>query len=782
MKKMCFIFLLILNSFFLQAEERADIIVAKDGSGDFTSIQTAINSIPGNNSKLKIILIKNGTYEEEIRIDADHIALVGEDRDSTRIEFYKPYVWDSTYVEFGRAIINIYADDITLANLTAENTQPEVGIHAFTVYGTDNTRTIIINCNILSNGGDTVSLWNGYTGMYYHNTCYFKGAVDFLCPRGWCYAENIDFYCTRTTTPLWHDGSKNKDQKFVVKNATFDGEKSFDLGRNHYDGAFYLINHVYSDKLNNKMFTLPSSADEPYKWGERYYFHNCQRPSGNYDWFKDNLMTAENSPMPEEVTPLWTFDGKWDPEATMPSVLEFAFLPKPDHNAIRVDTEPTLTWVAGRNAIGHNIYFGTDDPPAMASTTNEAQYMPGKLQPNTVYHWRVDEVTSDDIITGEVWSFRTESDVAPQKAMSPAPENEAEDVAAPIERLEWQADSLVTDLYKLYLGSHPDSLELISSYSAPYYILPPLHYNKTYYWRVDQLNHAGETLGDVWQFSMESSGYNWEHFLQDESGMICMEAEDCSRNVNIGYHTWELVTDPAGYSGDGAMQVLPDSGYSTNFKYPERCSHLDYAVKFLQSGTHYVWVRAYSQNDNDDVFHVGLNGEESRDAYRMDDFESQNQWQWLSKWARMDARRVLNVKALGVQVFNLYFGKDGCIADKIIITSDSDYVPEGLGPDVTVDVSDPENIQQNSLFHLFQNYPNPFNPMTSIAFALPESGHVLLNVFDVTGKHVKTLVNGKISAGTHEVEFDATSFASGVYIYKVKYDSQTITKRMLLVR
>lgn len=83
------------------AAETADIIVAQDGSGDFTNIQEAINSVPSNNSELKIILIKNGVYNEEIRIDTDYIGLVGEDLDSTRIEYYKPY--DSYTGDVGRA-------------------------------------------------------------------------------------------------------------------------------------------------------------------------------------------------------------------------------------------------------------------------------------------------------------------------------------------------------------------------------------------------------------------------------------------------------------------------------------------------------------------------------------------------------------------------------------------------------------------------------------------------------------------------------------------------------
>ncbi len=391
----------------VMAGERAHLIVAQDGSGDFTTIQQAIDSIQTDNNSLKIILIKNGVYVEKLTIKTNFIALVGEDRDRTRIEFYQPYHFDSTYAD-GRAVINIEANDITLANLTAENTQPEVNIHAFTVYEETCSRIVIINCNILSNGGDTLALWNGESGMYYHNTLFLKGAVDFLCPRGWCYAENIDFYCTRKTTPLGHDGSKNQNQKLVVKNAAFDGATEFRLARNHLDGAFYLLNCVFSEAMIDTPFYRPKSSPAPYNWGRRDYFFNCVRPAGNYNWHKDNLSAAPGSPKPEDITPAWTFAGAWDPEATLPSVLPMAFLPKPDNHQIRVKLEPELTWVPGRNAVSHKIYFGVSNHPEFAAEVTERWYRPGKLQSNADYYWRVNEVTDDGVIEGKLWQFRTE--------------------------------------------------------------------------------------------------------------------------------------------------------------------------------------------------------------------------------------------------------------------------------------------------------------------------------------------------------------------------------------
>ena len=85
-------------------------------------------------------------------------------------------------------------------------------------------------------------------------------------------------------------------------------------------------------------------------------------------------------------------------------------------------------------------------------------------------------------------------------------------------------------------------------------------------------------------------------------------------------------------------------------------------------------------------------------------------------------------------------------------------------------------------FQLYQNYPNPFNPNTTISWDSPVSGHQTIKIYDVTGKVIVTLVNEIKTAGKHQVEFKASSLASGVYFYKIEAGNFTETKKMVVLK
>jgi len=93
-----------------------------------------------------------------------------------------------------------------------------------------------------------------------------------------------------------------------------------------------------------------------------------------------------------------------------------------------------------------------------------------------------------------------------------------------------------------------------------------------------------------------------------------------------------------------------------------------------------------------------------------------------------------------------------------------------------------ENDQMIKAFALHQNYPNPFNPSTNITYELPENTQVRLEVFDMMGRKIQTLVNSRQSTGSYTVTFDASGLASGAYIYQLTVGDFSQSKKLFLIK
>lgn len=306
----------------------AYVSVSADGTGDFASIQSALDSLSVAGRERVVLRIRNGVYNEKIRINRSRVTLRGESRSGVRIEYWLPRSeYDKRYDDRGPAVVNVFGNDVVIENLTIDNVQQSTE-HAFTLYGQPN-RLILNNCDVLGNGGDTVSLWNTPHGMYYHFNCRFRGGVDFVCPRGWCYIRNSEFECPTTSAAIWHDGHMDYDMKFVLRNCKFDGVKNFWLGRNHYPAQFYLLDCTFGENLADKPIETVKELrpDEDATLYERKFFHNCHREGGDYRWHADNLAQAPGKIRADEISAAWTFDREWDPESEQPPVVrsvEFA--------------------------------------------------------------------------------------------------------------------------------------------------------------------------------------------------------------------------------------------------------------------------------------------------------------------------------------------------------------------------------------------------------------------------------------------------------------------------
>ena len=119
---------------------------------------------------------------------------------------------------------------------------------------------------------------------------------------------------------------------------------------------------------------------------------------------------------------------------------------------------------------------------------------------------------------------------------------------------------------------------------------------------------------------------------------------------------------------------------------------------------------------------------------------------------------------------------------KVVITKQNYYRYEG---NVNVVLATGLAGNENGLpkeFSLGQNYPNPFNPVTKISYSIPKSSFVTIQVFDILGREVATLVNDMRQPGYYSVDFDGSSLSSGAYTYKITAGTFTDVKRFMLIK
>jgi hypothetical protein len=158
------------------------------------------------------------------------------------------------------------------------------------------------------------------------------------------------------------------------------------------------------------------------------------------------------------------------------------------------------------------------------------------------------------------------------------------------------------------------------------------------------------------------------------------------------------------------------------------------------------------------------------------------------------SRSVLSQYAVQSSVFGNGFG---------VITNNSNGIASTVGQPFIGSTSDVLNIHHAGFwmyvniitgiegeddllprkFELMQNYPNPFNPTTKIKYAIPQATHVRIEIYNVLGQRVRTLVNEEKVPGYYTVNFDARSLASGFYIYRLQAASGfNSVKKMIVIK
>ncbi|MCB9283857.1 MAG: pectin esterase [Lewinellaceae bacterium] len=199
-------FLLTLNA--AQGQQyKTELFVAKDGSGDFTSIQDAIDDAKGFPDVRITIFIKKGVYEEKVKVHAwnNHITLKGESAENTIIRWadYFDRMDRGRNSTFHTATLLVQGDDFRAENLTIENAAGPVG-QALAV-SVEADRCVFINCRMLGNQ-DTLYA-DGANARQYYKNCYIEGTTDFIFGGATALFEDCtiysksDSYITAASTP-----------------------------------------------------------------------------------------------------------------------------------------------------------------------------------------------------------------------------------------------------------------------------------------------------------------------------------------------------------------------------------------------------------------------------------------------------------------------------------------------------------------------------------------------------------------------------------------------------
>ena len=285
----------------------------------------------------------------------------------------------------------------------------------------------------------------------------------------------------------------------------------------------------------------------------------------------------------------------------------------------------------------------------------------------------------------------------------------------------------------------------------------------------------------------------------ESGGMVVMEAENFHQNIARGDHVWVESTANADFSGSTAMLSDPDNNVTIKKNGATTSSpELVFDVDFTTTGSYIVWARVFAPNVQGSTVHLGLDNSVS--ASKMET-ETTGAWTWINVNTK-DAVQSVNVGTAGVHTVHVWMRADGLSIDKILLTQDGAFVPTGQGPAESPQAGPAVAGQERGMdmldataaveelpetYDLKSNYPNPFNPTTTIAFDLPEASDVRLEVYDMMGRRVATLVNGNMAAGRYEATWNAradngASVASGVYIYRLRAGSFESVKQMVLMK
>ena len=249
-------------------------------------------------------------------------------------------------------------------------------------------------------------------------------------------------------------------------------------------------------------------------------------------------------------------------------------------------------------------------------------------------------------------------------------------------------------------------------------------------------------------------------YQQASSGdfLLVIEAENFPGNISRLGDTWQVPGNPVpGFSGAAALQTLPDNRTSAISNYAATAPELSVTGSFATTGTHYVWVRGHGDRGGSDSLHIGIDGNEVPSSAGIG-IPRTSGYEWSN------GTHTLNVSGLGIHSLEAWMREDGTYFDKLVLTTNPNFVPTGVGPDESpcgtagdtppnLAPIGPKSVSENSVLDFTVTASDDNGSPTLSATGIPNGAS-----FDTaTGDFSWTPGTG--DAGTYNVTFTATDSA-----------------------
>jgi chitodextrinase len=265
-------------------------------------------------------------------------------------------------------------------------------------------------------------------------------------------------------------------------------------------------------------------------------------------------------------------------------------------------------------------------------------------------------------------------------------------------------------------------------------------------------------------------------------GLVSMEAEHYTAKADRGTHAWTRRDELAGDSGTGAVQATPDNGTVITGSIASTSPELTYRVNFTRTGTHYVWIRGYATVPENNSLHAGLDGAVPGTS---DNIETNtfNAWVWISD-SRDGGRVTLNVATPGLHTFSLYMREDGFTADKIVLTTDANYVPAGAGPAESSKTSGGRVVYNlgeaaGAVSSVLQVHPVPATDQLTLSYQAARAGTVSITLSDARAV-AKVTLEKPVARGQNHIRVNVATLPGGLYLLRLGDGARVLTRKVVI--